>query len=168
MENALSPSQLEDISAAYDEQLLLHPREKGALRTEVPRIIERDQRFEQLMDLPPVFRILHAELGDDIELSSGGELDHKYEHTPAYIGWHNDFVWMTNVPYPRQNYWLRTTYFIGDVTEKGGPFTLLPGSHRKDHACPEFKRPDGQPQPIRPMSRTTRGASSCSVTNTRG
>lgn len=166
MENALTPAQVAEISTAYDEQLALHPRAEGALRTEVPCIIQKDERFEQLMDNAPVFRVLHANLGDDIELSSGGELDHKYGHTPAYIGWHNDFVWMTNVPYPRQNYWLRATYFIGDVTENGGPFTLLPGSHTKDHACPAFNGPDGQPQQQEGQIGITGPAGSCLINNT--
>ena len=87
-----------------------------------------------------VFRVARAILGYDIELASGGELDHKLAHTPAYIGWHNDFQWMTSVPYPHQNFWIRCTYFVGDVTPDGGPFTLLPGSHLNDGACPPDAR----------------------------
>ena len=36
---------------------------------------------------------------------------------------------MTDVPYPRQNFWVRCTYFLGDVRDDTGPFTLLPGTH---------------------------------------
>ncbi len=66
MENALTPAEVAELSRAYDEQLALHPPKDGALRVEVPRILERDGRFEQLMDHPPVFGVAHAVLGYDI------------------------------------------------------------------------------------------------------
>ena len=165
MHDALTPSQVADLRCAYDEQLALHPPAPGALRVEVPRILERDARFEMLMDNAPVFRVARAILGYDIELASGGELDHKLAHTPAYIGWHNDFQWMTSVPYPHQNFWIRCTYFVGDVTPDGGPFTLLPGSHLNDGACP----PDAKGQPPRLVEGQlgiSGPAGSCLINNT--
>src|SRR5688500_11316789 len=147
MENALSPEQVREVSAAYDRQLALHPPAPGATRVEVKRILEQDSVFEPLMDLPTVFPVARALIGADIELASSGELDHKLPNTPAYISWHNDFQWMVDVPYPRQNFWVRCTFFLSDVTEEMGPFTLLPGTHRADRACPpEYTGPDGQPR----------------------
>lgn len=165
MENALTPSQVADISAAYDEILAAHPPSEGALRVEVPRILERDARFEMLMDNAPVFAVARGILGYDIDLASGGELDHKLPHTAAYISWHNDFQWMSNVPYPHQNYWIRATYFVSDVTPEGGPFTLLPGSHTRPQACP----PDAPGQPprfIEGQLGISGPAGSCLINNT--
>lgn len=71
---------------------------------------------------------------------------------------------MANVPYPRQNFWVRTTYFLSDVTEDGGPFTLLPGSHLKDHACPENH--GSQPRHIEGQIGITGKAGSCLINNT--
>lgn len=165
MENALTAAQVEVLSAAYDEQLAGHPRAEGALRVEVPRILERDERFEMLMDNAPVFNVARGVLGYDIELASSGELDHKFARTPAYIGWHSDFQWMKSAPLPRQNFWVRATYFIGDVNPDGGPFTLLPGSHLRSEPCPDTPR--GQaPQPMPGQVGIIGKAGSCLINNT--
>jgi ectoine hydroxylase len=167
MENALTLAQVAELSAAYDQQLALHPPAPGASRVEVKRILEQGLPFEQLMDLPTVFPVARAMIGADIELASSGELDHKLPRTPAYISWHNDFQWMVNVPYPRQNFWIRCTYFLTEVTEPMGPFTLLPGSHRADHACPgDFTGPNGQPRVIEGQVPITGAAGSCLINNT--
>jgi ectoine hydroxylase len=166
MENSLSPAQVAEMSAAYDVQLALYPPREGALRVEVKRILERNSVFEALMDLPAVFSVARALIGADIELASSGELDHKLPHTRAYIGWHNDFLWMVNVPYPRQNFWVRCTYFLSDVTDEMGPFTLLPGTHRASHACPQEYNEAGQPQSIDSRIGITGPAGSCLINNT--
>jgi hypothetical protein len=167
MESALSPEQLAAMSAAYDRQLAFHPPPASALRVEVKRILEQDPVFEPLMDLPTVFPAARALIGADIELASSGELDHKLPRTPAYISWHNDFQWMVDVPYPRQNFWVRCTYFLSDVTEEMGPFTLLPGSHLADRVCPpELTGPDRQPRRIEGQIGITGPAGSCLINNT--
>jgi hypothetical protein len=167
MENALSPEQVQVLRKAYDEQLAAVEPKPGATRIEIPRITERDPAFEILMDLPTTFSVAKAIIGGDIELATGGELDYKLPRTPAYIAWHNDFVWMTAVPYPRQNYWIRCTYFISDVKEDTGPFTLLPGSHLNDHACPdELTDANGQPKYVEGQIGITGPAGSCLINNT--
>jgi phytanoyl-CoA dioxygenase PhyH len=166
MEDALSPQQIEALSTAYNRQLALHPPREGALRVEVPRILERDPVFELLMDLPTVLPVARAMIGPDIELASSGELDHKLPHTRAYIGWHNDFLWMANVPFPRQNFWVRCTYFLSDVTADMGPFTLLPGTHLADGAPPEEWNAGGQPREVEGQIGITGPAGSCLINNT--
>lgn len=167
MENALTPEQVSRLRIAYDEQLALHPPKPGATRVEVPRILERDERFAMLMDLPTTFAVARNVLGADIELASGGELDYKLPRTPAYIAWHNDFAWMVNVPYPRQNFWVRCTFFLGDVDETTGPFTLLPGSHKKDHGpTPDMNAANGQPNVVPGQVGVTGKAGSCLINNT--
>jgi ectoine hydroxylase len=166
MENALTPEQVATISAAYDAQLSPHPPKAGALRIELKRILERDPAFEPLMDHPPVLSVARALIGADIELATAGELDHKLPRTPAYIGWHTDFLWMGNVPYPRQNFWVRCTYFISEVTPDMGPFTLLPGTHLAGHACPQDFNASGQPREIEGMVGITGPAGSCLINNT--
>lgn len=165
MEEALTPAQLAAIRPVYDRQVELANPGPGTQRVEVKRILERDPVFEPLMDHPPVFRVAHGVIGDDIELASAGELDHKMPHTPAHIGWHNDFQWMTNVPYPRQNFWLRCTYFITPVAADGGPFTLLPGSHTRGEVCPADVQ-QGQPRHIEGQIGITGPAGSCLINNT--
>lgn len=165
MENALTTSQLDELNAAYDRQLALHPPAPDAGHKDIPRALERDPVFEQLMDNPPVFRVAHGVLGPDIELATGGELDYKPPRTPAHVGWHNDFPRLWNVPYPRrQHFWVRCVYFLGDVTADMGPFTLLPGTHLKDHVCPEdFRQP---PRFIEGQLGITGTAGTCLINNT--
>lgn len=165
MEDALNPEQLRDLNAAYDKQLELRP--PNPVRVEIKRILERDPVFEQLMDVPAVFAVARSIIGADIELASSGELDHKMPHSPAYIGWHNDFQWMINVPYPRQNFWIRATYFLTDVTEEMGPFTLIPGTHLADRACPPEYNDDGKkPKTIEGQLPIVGKAGSCLINNT--
>ncbi len=167
MENALTPAQIAALSGPYEQQLALHPPASGATRSEVPRILERDPAFEILMDLPTVFPVARALIGADIELASGGELDYKLPRTPAYIAWHNDFQWMADVPYPRQNFWVRCTYFLSDVKDDTGPFTLLPSTHLENRACPpEMNHVGGQPKVIPGQIGITGPAGSCLINNT--
>lgn len=167
MENALNPLQVAEISAAYEEQLNREPVAPGTKRIEIKRILERDLRFEQLIDHPATFAVARAVIGADIELASGGELDHKMPQSPAHIGWHNDFSWMTNVPYPRQNFWIRCTYFLSDVTTESGPFTLLPGTHRMPNVCPgEWHDENGQPVEVKEQIPIIGPAGSCLINNT--
>ena len=63
MENALTPAQIAALSPAYDAQLAQHPPTPGATRVEVPRILERDARFESLMDNAPVFEVARGVFG---------------------------------------------------------------------------------------------------------
>ena len=166
MENAIPAPLLAEINTAYDAQLALHPRKPGAARVEVKRILEQGEAFASLMDLPSTFAVARAVIGADIELASGGELDHKFGQTPAYIGWHGDFQWMTGVPLPRQNFWVRCTFFLGDVTADMGPFTLLPGTHKSPTPCPEWKDEKGQPVRQEGQIGITGPAGSCLINNT--
>ena len=168
MENALPSERLGRLQEAYCRQLEAHPREEGVRIQRLKRAVERGPEFEDLMDWRPTFRVARAVIGADIELSDGGQLDYKYAHTPAHIGWHNDFKWMVNVPYPRQNFWIRCTYFIRDVTEDMGPFTLLPGSHNAEGVCPDDynDRETRQPTAIPGQLAMTGRAGSCLINNT--
>ena len=167
MEDALTPEQVEAIRRAYDAQIAMENAPPEQRRIEIKRILEKDEEFANLMDLPTVFPIVRQLIGADIELASGGELDHKLGPSSAHIGWHNDFQWMTNVPYPRQNFWVRCTYFIDNVTEEMGPFTLLPGSHLSDRSCPQnWKSVNGQPIYVEGQLGIVGKAGSCLVNNT--
>lgn len=170
MEDALTSAQVAEVSSAYDRELAAYletnPLKTGALRAEVKRILEKGPEFELLMDNPPVFRVAREVIGADIELASAGELDYKLPRTPSFIGWHNDFAWMVNVPYPRQNFWVRCTYFLSDVTQNNGPFTLLPGTHLRDHKCPDLRDEHGQPHYLEGQIGITGKAGSCLINHT--
>jgi ectoine hydroxylase-related dioxygenase (phytanoyl-CoA dioxygenase family) len=168
----LQPEELRPIRERYDQLMAariaeVHKTNPSPRHVEIKRILERDAVFEALMAWPRTFPLVREIIGEDVTLATGGEADYRPPHTPAYIGWHNDFNWMKNVPYPRQNFWVRCTYFLDDVTEESGPFTLLPGSHLAQRACPaEYNGPDGQPREIPDAARIIGKAGTCLINNT--
>jgi ectoine hydroxylase-related dioxygenase (phytanoyl-CoA dioxygenase family) len=167
MEDALTAEQLAEITRVYDRLLHENPPAPGAIRVELPRLFERDPVFEQFMDNPPVFAVVRELLGPTLDLATGGELDYKFGATPAYISWHADLQFLDGLAYPRQVFWVRCVYMIGDVTEDMGPFTLVPRTHLRD---PEESHrhvdADGQPLPVEGQVPIVGRAGSCLINNT--
>ncbi|MBA3687113.1 MAG: phytanoyl-CoA dioxygenase family protein [Planctomycetes bacterium] len=165
---ALPTPLLGRLREAFD-RLMVGPiaAEPQSLQHQVNRVIERDPAFLELIDLPSVFPLVRAIIGADVTLAAGGEAYSKRPHSPAFISWHNDFQWMVDVPYPRQNFWVRATYFLDDIDEDTAPMALLPGTHRADHECPaDLTGPDGQPRELPGMVRLTGKAGDCVVNHT--
>ena len=135
---AIAPHELAPMREAWDrlmnESVAANPDE---IHVQIKRCLEQDPVFEPLMNWPTTFPIVHNVLGHDVTLLSSGEGDYRAPHTKAFISWHNDFAFLENLPYPRQVFLVRCTYFIDDVTPDMGPFTLLPGSHKFDHGPPD-------------------------------
>lgn len=167
---ALSPAELSVIRPRFHALIsqAMAAAESGTRHVEVTRLLERDPCLADLMVQPVVFPIARQLIGRDITLATGGEGDCRPAHTGAYISWHNDFVWMPDLPYPLPNSWIRCTYLIDDVDEDTGPFTLLPGTHRSDHACPsaEMTQANGQPLVMPGQVAITGRAGDCLINNT--
>ena len=168
--NALSTVELARLQPRFVELLApaVASAAPGTLHLEAKRLLEADPVFADLMDHPSTLPIVRSVVGADVTLASAGEGDWRPPHTPAYISWHNDFTWMQDVPYPRQNRWIRCTFLLSDVNDDQGPFTLLPGSHRADRSCPsaELTTADGQPRPLPGMVRITGKAGDCLINDT--
>ncbi len=166
---ALSQAELAVIRPRFDQ--LMASEVVGATdarHIEIRRLLERDPCLADLMVQPTVFPMARALIGRDITLASAGEGDCRPAHTGAYISWHNDFVWMPDLAYPRQNAWIRCTYLLNDVTAERGPFTLLPGTHTENRPCPAAEMTDDQGQPrIMPSQVAITGrAGDCLINNT--
>ena len=167
---ALSPAELSVIQPRFHTMIseAMTAADSGSLHVEVKRLIERDPCLANRMVQLVVFPIARQLIGRDITLAPGGDGDCRPAHTGAYISWHNDVVWMPDLSYPLPNAWIRCSYLIDDVDEDTGPFTLLPGSHRIDHACPsaEMTQTNGQPLTMpRPVAITSH-AGDCLINNT--
>jgi len=167
MHDAIDPALLARLQNAYERELESWPCAPDEQNITIPRLIERQSIFADLMVHAPTFRVARAIIGADIDLAHAGVLYHKPPHTAAHIGWHNDFQKMPNLPYPRQVFWIRCVFFIGDVTEDCGPFTLIPGTHLADGPCPseQYNR-DGQPLDVPGQIRIAAPAGSCLINNT--
>lgn len=137
--NALPADRLAEIQAAYDRvmapQIAAGAYGPAKLIT-CDRLFERDEAFCYLMDAPAVLPLLRHGIGRDLTLAGYCYGFHKPAGSPSGIGWHNDFAWMVDTPYPRQNHWLRCTWFVRDCAADQGAFTLIPGSHRADGPPP--------------------------------
>ncbi|MBI2192458.1 MAG: phytanoyl-CoA dioxygenase family protein [Planctomycetes bacterium] len=170
IEDALAPAKLAELNRVFDAKIqpqidAVDPL-KPSRHLEIKRCLEQDAAFEDLMDWPAVFPIARAIIGADITLATAGEGDYRPARTPAYIAWHNDFIWMPHLPYPRQNFWVRCSYFLNDVTVDRGPFTLLPGTHRATGPCPKEYNEGGQPRAMEGMVHVTGPAGACLINNT--
>ncbi len=169
---ALPPDVLAPMLRRYDQlmdEYIAKVHGDGPIpgHVDLTRILERDPVFEKLMDWPAVFPIARGVIGRDVTLAGGGEADYRPARAPAYISWHNDWAWMVDTAYPRQNFWVRCSYFLDDVTDEMGPFTLLPGSHLAGGPPPkEHTSPEGQPRDIPGMVRVTGKAGTCLINNT--
>ena len=147
---ALAGGALRACQEAY-ERLLAGPLQEGERKPvyRATRIIEREPAFTELIDHPSLLPLLRTVIGRDVTLASAGEAYWNPAGAKAFISWHGDFQWMVDVPHPRQNFWVRATWLLDDVDADTGPMTVLPGSHREPHPCPDdLTGPDGQPREI--------------------
>lgn len=167
---ALSAKELEVIRPRFHAVIgeAMAAAEQGSRHVEVRRLLEQDPCLANLMAQPVIFPIARQLIGRDITLASGGEGDCRPAGTGAFISWHNDFQWMTDLAYPLPHAWIRCTYLIDDVDADTGPFTLLPGTHRADRPCPtaEMTHPDGQPRVMPGQVAITGRAGDCLINNT--
>ncbi len=152
IEDALSPSQVEELEAAADRLHAEHlaagkPADKAMF---YPNFIPQDKVFADLVDydrvLPKVWGLLgwniylyHAHL--IVTPPSGRERD------DATFGWHQDSgrvnFDMEETPRPRLS--LKVAYFLSDTSVEGrGNFWIVPGAHRRDRID---RSDDGQGQP---------------------
>ncbi len=145
---ALTTAQVAACRSAFDR--LLDPLVAAGPREvyEATRIIEREPAFLDLAAHPVTLALVRRVIGRDVTLASAGEAYLNPPGARAYISWHGDFQWLVDVPYPRQNFWVRATWFMDDVDADTGPMTALPGTHRETRPCPcaELTLPDGQPR----------------------
>ncbi len=150
---------------AYAEEYARDPSVRTVI---VKRLVERHPCFNALIDHHRVFPYLRDLIGRDITLAESGSGYFQPVGAQAFISWHNDFQWMVDVPYPRQNFWVRATWFLDDVTPQRSPIAVLPGSHRATGPCPTAAMTDAAGQPLpQPGQRLATGpAGACLINNT--
>jgi hypothetical protein len=136
IENALTPTQLESLRAAFDETFARQGTQF------VGELLEEDDRFGFLLDNPPVITRMKAILGNCVQLHSAtarltqlGEPDQN---------WHRDGPWPVdpdNTPYGSIPGQINCGYYLDETTMENGPIVIVPGSQRA-----LFKPPEGHPK----------------------
>ncbi|MCQ6564017.1 phytanoyl-CoA dioxygenase family protein [Paenibacillus mendelii] len=158
MENALSPDQVELLTAPFDRIYASKIQEGHDLKTALfyPNFIPDHHSFLDLVDyekiLPKVWGILgwniylyHAHM---IATPPSGQ-----EKNDKTFGWHQDSgrVNMEMESHPRPRLSLKVAYFLSDISEPGrGNFWIIPGSHLKDN-LEISKNGKGQPEGAIPV-----------------
>jgi hypothetical protein len=134
VEDALKQTQIEQLREAFSSIT----NTKGTFTHE---LLEEDDRFEFLLDHPPVLTRMKAILGNCIQLHSAtGRLTEPGTEDQT---WHRDTPWPVDsagTPYGSIPGQINCGYYLDELTLENGPIVVLPGSHRVP-----FKPPVGFP-----------------------
>jgi ectoine hydroxylase len=152
IENALSPAQIEHLTAKTDaihadKVRAGHPAQQSLF---YPNFIPDDPGFLELVAHPQILPRVWGILGWNIYLYHGHLIvtpPSGQERDDKTFGWHQDSgrVNQEMESHPRPRLSLKVAYFLSDTSEEGrGNFWIIPGSHLHD----ELQRPvDGNGQP---------------------
>lgn len=152
VENALSPEQVQSLTAATDAVYARHAAQGHDPKTALfyPNFIPDDPQFLSLVDYPKILPKVWGILGWNIYLYHGHLIvTPPIGQTPnnKTFGWHQDSgrVNQEMESHPRPRLSLKVAYFLSDTSEPGrGNFWVIPGSHLQD----DLQRPsDGLGQP---------------------
>lgn len=139
-----------DLAAAAYQQTWLKEVAEGradARYCDLPNILDRDDVFVDIVDLPDLTPLLLTLIGPDVQLN----------HTHARLfppgrtytaPWHSDLAEVIGVDLAHStNFFMKVHYFFEDLRPDQGCLAFLPGSHR---FAPSYPRPrigtaDGSP-----------------------
>jgi len=103
---------------------------------DLPDILDEDDCFVDLVDLPAMMPILRMAVGDDIQLN----------HTHARIfppgrthtaPWHSDLAEVLGIDLGHSlNFFVKVHYFFEDLSPDQGCLAFIPGSHRLPREAP--------------------------------
>ena len=132
---ALGPEELAAVRTAADHAEARWradpslPGARGDVLDQVQAPIEYDEALLGLLWRPPVFPMVRAILGDDVQM-----IDNDYFITPprtpkTHAGWHHD-VGVPGVYHPLSTLMVKVFYLLTDVDAHSGGTAMIPGSHR--------------------------------------
>ena len=128
---------------------------KGVGSIDLQRFFELDPMFEDFMDLPTVFPIVQAARGHDVVLLASAIGNFRPAQSNASTLWHRD-----GGPY------LRLTFYLDDVPERGGPTAVMPGSHKDPNGPPLWTNYNMQPRVLPGMVPLAASAGTCLINDT--
>ena len=135
VDDAITPAQVETLRAALDETFARTDSEFAH------QILEEDERFDFLLDNPPVLERVTAILGNCIQLHSATA---RVTHPGAPDqNWHRDGPWPMlpeGTPYGSVPAQINCAYYLDETTLQNGPVVIVPGSQRAP-----FRPPEGHP-----------------------
>ncbi len=130
---------LERARKAFDRAADRHGLESNGGFFDLPDILDEDDCFVDLVDLPAMMPLLLMSVGADIQLN----------HTHARVfppgkthtaPWHSDLAEVIGVDLAHSsNFFVKVHYFFEDLSPDQGCLAFIPGSHRL---------PQGAPRPV--------------------
>jgi hypothetical protein len=121
VDNALTGEQLSDVTSAFEECLENKDREF------THSLLEEDERFDCLLENPPIIQRMKAILGNCLQLHSAtarvtrpGSPDQP---------WHRDGSWPVSpegTPYGSLPGQINCAYYLDELTSENGPLVILP------------------------------------------
>lgn len=125
VDDALTDQQLSDVRSAFQE--CFGDKDREFTR----QLLEEDERFDCLLENPPILRRMKALLGNCLQLHSAtarvtrpGAPDQP---------WHRDGPWPVSpegTPYGSLPGQINCAYYLDALTPENGPLVILPGSQR--------------------------------------
>lgn len=97
---------------------------------DIPDILDQDDVFIDLVDLPQIFPLLVDIVGDDIQLNHTSA--RLFYPGPTYTSpFHSDLAHVLGFSHAHTlNFLVKVHYFVEDLTEDRGCLAFVPGSHR--------------------------------------
>jgi len=109
---------------------------------DIPRILDQDDVFVDIVDTPPVFSVLLDILGGDIQLLQTQARVFPPGKTFT-APWHSDLELVNGIDMTHStNFMVKVHYYPEDLTPEQGCLAFIPGSHRYPAGMP---RPDISP-----------------------
>ena len=125
IDDAIDAATVASLRAALDDLTARRPDAEL-----ISTLLEEDDRFAVLLEVPAVMRRLHAILGTCLQLHSATARITR-PGAPEQ-SWHRDGPWPVDpvgIPYGGIPAQINCGFYL-DITPESGPFVCLPGSHR--------------------------------------
>jgi phytanoyl-CoA hydroxylase len=106
---------------------------------DIPDILDQDPVFVDLVDLPSIFPVLVAAVGNDIQLNH--TMARLFYPGPTFTGpWHSDIPQMLGIDHGAgKSVLVKAHFFLEDLTPDQGCLAFIPGSHRYPAGHPKPK-----------------------------
>lgn len=138
LRGAIAPTLLARIKTAFDAaaqaQLeawrVAAPKHGEPLYVDIPAILDQDQAFIDLVDMPSIFRLLVAVIGDDLQLTQ--TMARLFHPGPTFTApFHSDLAHVQGVSLEHTpNFLVKAHYYMEDLSADQGCLAFIPGSQR--------------------------------------